>query len=827
MQLMNSRACKIARPFLRLLCLFAALLPAAAALPPLPAKMITSLAQDRQGGLWVGTEDKGIYQLPAGAKKWVNHNATNGVADNDIYALCVDKLGRVWAGTLNHGVSVFNGQSWKNYGVEDGPIGERIFDIECNPLNGDIWMASSAGLARYRMDSSSWAYVTRLNGLPEDQIEAMAFDKKGTLYAGLQCGGIAIARRDDDYAKWKTVAAPWYYDAEQHVPYPTEPFGRGLPSNLINDLLVTKDGTVWAATTCGIAWSRDSGETWTFLRGREYADKILGLFMPPKGFQKPTADVLDQLLPEEYVTCLAETPDGHLLLGFREKGFAVWSGGGPAAGRSADIPVGGNPTDFALRQLTHIKPAKDAPLKDGYIKRILPHENTLLLASYGTGLITLPSPLATPERPGVGGSPASSSVLPHPSPAKPPTEEQLTKLAAVVRTWTNTMPDGFAMDAGDDWTTQGDWCGHYGRRHTFLCAMNPPWTHHKITCDYDYYVEPFIGPMHTKGDMVRSWVHWAVANDNPRVLFSPEIALRRQAECDDHGEVYPRTMNGPDVWVQPKMSDGCNRISIYFYNKDGESRANRARDYLIEIRQKPDARPETIAAKTIKYAASKADGDALAATEVLCRGRVVNFRGGVYKRFIVNGPGTFYVRVARNGSFNTTVNAYFIDKWPEPRTDEGRDEKENFHYAGHRFLPAHLLAETTRMDISDSAARRLLDATRTNCTSEKTMQAWRMADLYAYRGIRAGQSDSTLLEVLNWELSLWDSTDRKQFMNTMMAMWTGLQDRCFIYRSKEMCLYSPNTITQSLAQVEAMQKAGINWRQVLAQQQSQEREKRK
>ena len=62
------------------------------------------------------------------------------LGDDDIYALACDKLGRIWVGNLNHGVSVydghaptaaevdakgsFRGRGWRNYGSSGESVGE-------------------------------------------------------------------------------------------------------------------------------------------------------------------------------------------------------------------------------------------------------------------------------------------------------------------------------------------------------------------------------------------------------------------------------------------------------------------------------------------------------------------------------------------------------------------------------------------------------------------------------------------------------------------------------------------------------------------------------
>ena len=142
-----------------------------------------------------------------------------------------------------HGVSVFNGAKWQTYEVVgglsrpdtlNGPLGERIFKIAvCNagvspapgnagvspavfhdtltdkdsPMAGSVWMASSAGLAIYFPSTDTWSYLTRADGLPSDQANAIAFDKDGTVYVGTQCDGLAIASPADHYATWKQVTS--------------------------------------------------------------------------------------------------------------------------------------------------------------------------------------------------------------------------------------------------------------------------------------------------------------------------------------------------------------------------------------------------------------------------------------------------------------------------------------------------------------------------------------------------------------------------------------------------------------------------------------------
>jgi len=117
-----------------------------------PGRFVMALCADKEGCIWIGTEDEGVWRYDEKApeaKRWKQFTTKDGLGDDNAYAVACDNQGRVWIGHLNHGVSVYNGQTWRNYGVLDGPLGERILDIAVAPNDGSVWIATSAGLTRY------------------------------------------------------------------------------------------------------------------------------------------------------------------------------------------------------------------------------------------------------------------------------------------------------------------------------------------------------------------------------------------------------------------------------------------------------------------------------------------------------------------------------------------------------------------------------------------------------------------------------------------------------------------------------------------------------
>lgn len=216
---------------------------------------VMSLAVGRADGLWVGMQDWAVWNLQTadnGNTRWRQFTVKDGLGDNDAIAIAADRKGRIWVGHLNHGVSVWNGASWRNYGVLDGPPGERVFDIAVCPRDGDVWVATNAGLARYSDANNSWTSFSRADGLTSDQISSIAFDSDGDVYCGTQADGLNIARAAEGYRNWTSVRA--------NTVMPDRAAGVGLPSNLVNDVLAAHgrpgDGVgkdvIYAATVYGV-----------------------------------------------------------------------------------------------------------------------------------------------------------------------------------------------------------------------------------------------------------------------------------------------------------------------------------------------------------------------------------------------------------------------------------------------------------------------------------------------------------------------------------------------------------------------------------------------
>lgn len=149
--------------------------------------------------------------------------------------------------------------------------------------------------------------------------------------------------------------------------------------------------------------------------------------------------------------------------------------------------------------------------------------------------------------------------------------------------------------------------------------------------------------------------------------------MRTEAEWDDHGEVYPGFVDGPDIWVAVEVPEGVHEIALYFYNPNGYLTNESRRDYVVEARRHPSTAPLVFQFNIegdLAIGEQNNWGKELAASmeqwysyPVEARTRVSRFAGsGVYKRFMSRKGGIYLFRICRNGSFNTILNGVFVNE---------------------------------------------------------------------------------------------------------------------------------------------------------------------
>ena len=80
-----------------------------AEVPELRSNRILALRVDREGSLWIGTEDGGVTRMTDG--RFRSFGAADGVPDSQVGAIQEDGTGRLWI-VSHRGLARFDGERW-------------------------------------------------------------------------------------------------------------------------------------------------------------------------------------------------------------------------------------------------------------------------------------------------------------------------------------------------------------------------------------------------------------------------------------------------------------------------------------------------------------------------------------------------------------------------------------------------------------------------------------------------------------------------------------------------------------------------------------------
>jgi hypothetical protein len=312
--------------------------------------------------------------------------------------------------------------------------------------------------------------------------------------------------------------------------------------------------------------------------------------------------------------------------------------------------------------------------------------------------------------------------------------------------------------------TQGNWVGRYGRDFAVFCAEDGK-DDLTLTSSPGYSVSYELGHSTHEGEDVSHWLLWDMSFD-PRCLFDPAKGVRRQAEWNDHGERYPMSYPGPDLWLTVQVPEGAHRLSLYFDNKDGHSDVKRFRDYNIEVCKYDSATP---IARTYSLDTGPT---------TLAHTRVQNFWPGVYESFVVTGPAKYYVRLDKNFSLNLILQGVFLDRIDKETAPIAPDWMNGVSLSPDQQAakPAKpTKASKTTKPNTVLADLRTAWTTLDNATLDPNYAPLqRPARVKLLRAAMAAGAPPELVAKWRWRLGIWTDADWQQFQDYMKKTQAAL-----------------------------------------------------
>ena len=136
------------------------------------------LLRDGNGGLWIGTNTRGLVHTYDGKTSTFTHK--DGLSSDQVKALFQDREGTVWVGTAA-GLDQFHELAVTSLSVDEGLSSGSAHSVLA-ARDGSVWIGMVDGLYRWK-DGSVAIYRKRSHpGLLDDEIESLFEDEHGRIW---------------------------------------------------------------------------------------------------------------------------------------------------------------------------------------------------------------------------------------------------------------------------------------------------------------------------------------------------------------------------------------------------------------------------------------------------------------------------------------------------------------------------------------------------------------------------------------------------------------------------------------------------------------------
>ncbi len=202
---------------------------------------IRALASDSIGNLWIATQGGGLNKYITKEERFINYKNDpkdkNSISGNAVWSVMIDRKGQIWVGTWSNGLNNLDPISGKFTKVADSndPV-LAIFEDE----DGVIWFTSN-GLSFYNQASKTRGnYSTNpfdSLSISSNSIRAIKGDGKGNIWVGTDNGGLNIFNKNTKrFTRFK-------YNPQDE---------NSISGTGIYDIHFDSENNVWLATNNGL-----------------------------------------------------------------------------------------------------------------------------------------------------------------------------------------------------------------------------------------------------------------------------------------------------------------------------------------------------------------------------------------------------------------------------------------------------------------------------------------------------------------------------------------------------------------------------------------------
>ena len=210
---------------------------------------VMSLLKDKEGTLWIGTDNHGMYKLDKrGESTHYAHSENPNSVPNIVLSMIEDERGYIWLGSYLQGLARFDKQTGRcvyfDYNETDMVQNMARNKIFCLTKDQDnkLWIGTS-GAGVYVFDLVTMEYIkhyhTRANEIgeqiPNNWVNAIECDSEGTIWIGSYAGVFTLN--------------PLTGEKQQYTKD-----GRSLSGNVVYCIEEDVNKNVWVGTTEGLTF---------------------------------------------------------------------------------------------------------------------------------------------------------------------------------------------------------------------------------------------------------------------------------------------------------------------------------------------------------------------------------------------------------------------------------------------------------------------------------------------------------------------------------------------------------------------------------------------
>ena len=137
----------------------------------------------RDGGVWIGTYGDGLVHLDAARERLTRYTTAThpGMGGGPIFALLEEPTGVLWFGGKSGGLTRLADGAARSWSTTNGLVDNQINAIAAD-RSGVVWAGTPKGLQRVAGERLST--FTTADGLAHEHVRALFFDHEGTLWIG-------------------------------------------------------------------------------------------------------------------------------------------------------------------------------------------------------------------------------------------------------------------------------------------------------------------------------------------------------------------------------------------------------------------------------------------------------------------------------------------------------------------------------------------------------------------------------------------------------------------------------------------------------------------